>query len=364
MKRFIIEFLLALTLLSPAALAQEAPLENLTIEDGWMWGTVTAISNGRECEIKVDCPVPEAAYPDEVLTVGNRYFSKQDMQRALKAAGQSAEGQFQNHRDYTRYTGNWNAEASADITWDDALIQATQIGLAYFDALGVEVERTPRRTDRPYDYDYYMEKHLTLFSHAFSDITYQLNYLTPQWKRTHRYDPAQKAYTKVEFTVMLEGKRLWPQPSYPAGYADEPDAWIGSSVSAYVIVSDSGILVEAGTSHIPEIKKRRPLLEGELDDYSILLNDRAPLIAAADWQSALIKALDGRCGVSVISLGSEEQTYQNQYMEKPGTIYRSQGVITQISPCLFTLSENEWAPFWFIESVEEYEDGWRSESFW
>lgn len=366
MKRIIGKIMMLLVLLYPTALAQEAALDHLTIEEGWMSGTVTAISKSREYKIKMDCPIPENAYPSEVLTMEHRYISKKDMQQALEAVGQNTEGRFQNHRDYTKYTGNWSAEASAGITWEDAFEQATRIGLAYFDALGVEVERTPRYMDRPYDYNYYMKQHLTLFSHEYSDLSYQLSYLTPQWKRTHRYDPEQTAYTKIVFTVMVEGMRLWHHPSYPAGYTDEPDAWVAGSVSAHVIVSDSGILVEAVTDSIPEIRKRRPIKDGELEAYAARLYDQKtpPLIAADSWQAALSLALDQSNGAGALALGMDEQPYQNQYMANPGIRYARQGVITAIKPYLFTLSANEWTSFWFIESVEEYEDGWRKSDFW
>jgi len=366
MKHITVKMLILLMLLGPSALAQDSALENIKIENGWMRGTVVLSYNGEKRKIKVDCALPEAPYPCEVLTVSDRYFSKTDIQRALKAAGQSTKGHFLNSRDSTRYTGNWNARAAAAISKDDAARQAIRIALAYFDALDVEVESTPHRIDRPYDYEEYMEENILRFSHEYSDISYQMRVLPSQWKQTHKYDPKQTAYTRVDFTVMLEGKRLWRQPSYPAGYVDEPHAWSGYFVGAYAIVSDSGILVEAGTSHIPEIKSRRPLKEGELEAFASLLyaHSISPLIAAPNWQSALSLALDRGNRIGYIVSGAEEQSFMNSSMTEPGTIYARQGVITAIQPYLFTISENEWAPFWFIESVEEFEDGWRNTSFW
>lgn len=353
-----------LLLFCPIVRAQDDPLSGLIIEDGWMHGTVTAhFVNGYSEEtfydIQVDCAVPEEPYPAEILTTGNRFFSKADMQRALRAAGQSDQGKFGNDRTYSQYTGDWNAEASADISWEDAAKQAIQIGLDYFTELGVEVDPVPRSVSRPYDYESWLETQTEFFSHRFSDFSLQLERAQAQWKRRHKYDPRQSAYTEVDFTVLLDGMRLYPVPSYPAGYSDEPDASIGFSVEASVIVSDSGILVSARTSEIPEIQSRRPMSEAELAEIALSMHSR-PLIPQPDGMSALRAALADSSSVGYLHSSSEDQLIQFEYMDEPVTAYGSQCVITAIVPYLFTISAHEWMPMWDIQCTDEYADGFRT----
>ena len=90
MKHIIVNLLVFLLLLCPAALAQGDPLDGLIIEDSCVRGTVTGVfgSDRIEKPIKVDCPLPEKPYPAEILTLKKGYVSKKQMQSALRAAGQ------------------------------------------------------------------------------------------------------------------------------------------------------------------------------------------------------------------------------------------------------------------------------------
>lgn len=168
-----------------------------------------------------------------------------------------------------------------------------------------------------------------------------------------------QAYTAVYFDLMVDGMRLWRDPSYPAHYADEPDAWEGLAVGADVIVSDSGVLVEAACN-LFEIQSRRPIKDDPAYAYYIeALYDHWSLVfPAQDWQDALHAVLaDSRLG---LSWGVQEHPFQSPSMTEPVTAYGYSTVITQISPCLSTISRNEWAPFWTIETASEHSDGWRS----
>lgn len=168
-----------------------------------------------------------------------------------------------------------------------------------------------------------------------------------------------QAYTAVYFDLMVDGMRLWRDPSYPAHYADEPDAWEGFAVGADVIVSDSGVLVEAACN-LFEIQSRRPIKDDPAYAYYIeALYDHWSLVfPAQDWQDALHAVLaDSRLG---LSWGVQEHPFQSPSMTEPVTAYGYGTVITQISPCLSTISRNEWAPFWTIKTASEHSDGWRS----
>lgn len=361
MKHIIVNLLVFLLLLCPAALAQGDPLDGLSVEDGWVRGTVMGVFGADRVEkpIKVDCPLPEAPYPAEILTFKKGYVSKKQMQSALKATGQHTEGQFFNPRGIAMYTGDWRAEAEADISNEEAAAQAVQIGLAYFEALGVSVDPIPRSVSRPYDFDAYMARQTAVYEHAFSDTSTFIDNARAQWKRRMKYEEKQPAYTAVYFNLMVGGMRLWSDPAYPAHYADEPDAWEGFSTGAHVIVSDSGVLVEAACD-LFEIKARRPI-EGDAvyHDYLEALDGKVSLIVPAqDWQDALCVALADPVGVG-LSWGAEEQPYQNQYMTEPITAYGFSTVITAIKPCLSAISRSDWAPFWRIETTDEFADRWR-----
>lgn len=361
MKRIIVSLLFVWFLLSSAAPAKGVPLGGLIAEDGWVRGTVTGIFDTERIEktIKVDCPLPEAPYPAEILTLKKGYVSKKQMQSALRAAGQSPQGQFVNPRGSAMYTGDWRAEAAADISNEEAAAQAVRIGLAYFDALGVEVDPMLRSVSRPYDFDAYMVRQTAVYEHAFSETSTFIDNARAHWKRRMKYEEKQPAYTAVYFNLTVGGMRLWSNPSYPAHYTDEPDAWEGFSTGAHVIVSDSGVLVEAACD-LFEIAASRPI-EGDAvyHDYLEALDKYGSLIfPAQDWQDALRIALydPNHAG---FSWGAEEQPYQNQYMMEPITAYGFSTVITEIKPCLSAISPGDWAPFWRIETTDEFSDGWR-----
>lgn len=362
MKHIIVNLFILLLLLCPAALAQDDLLDGLIIEGDLVRGTVTGVFGADRVEkpIKVDCPLPEASYPAEILTFKKGYVSKKQMQSALKAAGQHTEGQFFNPRGIAMYTGVWRAEAEADISNEEAAAQAVQIGLAYFEALGVSVDPIPRSVSRPYDFDAYMARQTAVYEHAFSDTSTFIDNARAQWKRRMKYEEKQPAYTAVYFNLMVGGMRLWSDPSYPAHYADEPDAWEGFSTGAHVIVSDSGVLVEAACD-LFGIKARRPI-EGDAVYNDFLKTFRQHgsngVFPAQDWRDALHIALSDP-DMAGLSWGAVEQPYQNQYMTEPIISYGFSTVITAIKPCLSAISRSDWAPFWRIETTAEFADGWR-----
>lgn len=362
MKHIIVKLFVFLLLLCPAALAQSAPLDGLSVEDGWVRGTVTGVFGADRIEkpIKVDCPLPEEPYPAEILTIKKGYVSKKQMQSALRAAGQSTQGQFFNPRGAAMFTGDWRAEAAADISKEEAATQAVRIGLAYFEALGVEIDPVPRSVSRPYDFDAYMTGQTAIYEHAFSDTSTFIDNARTNWKRRMKYEEKQPAYTAVHFNLTIGGMRLWSNPAYPAHYADEPDAWEGFSTGAHVIVSDSGVLVEAACD-LFEIKACRPIeSDAVYIDYLKTFHQHGSngVFPAQDWQDALHIALSDP-DIAGFSWGAEEQPYQNHYMPKPIISYGFSTVITAIKPYLSAISRSDWVPFWRIETTAEFSDGWR-----
>jgi len=252
--------------------------------------------------------------------------------------------------------GDWNAKASSDISNEAATEQAIQIALKYFGALGIELDPVPYQVSRPYDYNAYMDRQFCYYEHRFSDASSFMEDSKAGWKRREKHHPKQNEYTSIDFYVLVDGMRLNSFTSYPAGYADEPDAWIGFYTNAHAIVSDSGVLVEASCP-LYEIKKKRPLENDQsYTEYLQLLNTQHDnVIPGEDWTDSLSVYLKSLRFVPF----SDDQPYQNQYMTEPVTQYGSRTVVTEIHPVLHTISEHDWAPFWKIEVKNEYKDGWR-----
>ena len=362
MKRIIINLLLLTALLCPATPAQADPLDGLIVADGWVSGMTTGVFGVDDIRhaVKIDCPLPEAPYPAEILTLTKGYVSKKQMQTALKAAGQRTEGRFVNKRGCAIYTGDWRTEAAADISAEDAAAQAVRIGLAYFEALGVEVDPVPRAVSRPYDDDAWMAHQTDIYTHWYSDPSTFLERARANRKRRMQYEERQPEYTVVEFDLCVDGMRLWGTPSYPAHYADDPDAWVGMSVGASVTVSDSGVLVEA-SCELFDVKARRPVADDAI--YTEYLDALAQsftfLLPADDGFSALHAVLSGFPNYAGVGW-REEGLFQNKYMTEPVVAYGSTPVVTGIKPYLSAISESEWAPLWHVDFTDEFEDGWRT----
>ena len=292
------------------------------ILDGHVTGRITSDTG---VTYLLDMPIPDEAYPAKSLTVEYARFTERDVLEALQAVNQSAEGSIHADSDSFLFSGNWMAKAAAERSHEDAASQAVAIGLTFFDALGIPVERKPKSVARPYEFDDSDQKYWTFVSEpqAYSDY-YRSQFNSPRRQRTR---PRQSEYTSVEFAVLLNGMRMIDNPSYPAGYADEPNAKIGFSVTARVIVSDSGLLVEAAASNIPRIISCAPI-------------DPLP-----DWEAFIcshIKSLD------VWPDSYDERTFFNENIGKDVIAYARQPVVTGILPRLEAISQYEWVPTWTV----------------
>ena len=316
---------LLIALLFSITPAEAAP-DELAVHDGRVTGRLTSDTG---VTYLLDLPVPDDPYPAERLTVEYARFAEGNVHAALRSIGQSAEGAVHTDGDSFLFSGNWKAEAAADITREESASQAVQIGLAFFDALGVSVEREPKSISRPYEFDDADQRYWTFFSEpqALSDY-FRAQFDSPRRRRAR---PEQSAYTSVEFAVLLDGMRLEDNPSYPAEYADEPDAKVGLSVTARVIVSDSGLLVEAAAGSIPRTVSRTSI---------------EPL---PDWEPYLreyIKSLD------VWPNAYAEQTFYHEGLGMEITEYARQSVVTGMQPRLAAISRDEWMPVWTV-TIEE-----------
>jgi len=140
-------FILLLLCILPSTSKGEM-LQGIMVEDGRISGIVTALfGKGTEYEtthtLQIDCSVPNGIYTPEIFEVEYRYFSKKDIQKALQAIGQSDQGTFQNSREGTSYVNTSKIDPSAGISKEDAAKQAIEIGIKYFEALGIEVVMCP-----------------------------------------------------------------------------------------------------------------------------------------------------------------------------------------------------------------------------
>lgn len=359
MKHIIAELaLLVFVAFSAAACAQDDLLANLLIEDQRITGTIeSCFGAGTEYEqwetILVDCPLPAQAYTEEIITTTYRRIVKKDVQNALKAIGQSDEGQFIADGNGFRFTRAEEREPSADISKAAAAEQAVRIGQSFFEALGVEVVVESAVVARPYDEEEFLRDAQERLSHGFSRIDVMLDRQWAQWKRMHKYETRGPQYTRVSFHIMTDGMRVASWPSYPAGFSDEPDAEIGFDTGVSVLVSDSGVLAEVQAGSIPQVKSRR--MPQDKDDAAIETLLKRSHIRAKSWQEALKQARQ----LGSLPRNSAEEPFQTEYMDEPITRYASQAVVTQIYPCLYTISKDEWVMIWHIESRQQCADGYR-----
>lgn len=359
MKHIIAELiLLVIMVFGGAACAQEDLLANLVIEDQHITGTIeTCIGAGTEYEqwetILVDCPLPARAYTEEIITTTYRRISKKDVQKALESIGQSDQVQFISDGTGFRFTLAERCDPSADISKEAAAEQAVLIGLDFFEALGVELAAESAFAERPYDEEEFLRDTQERLSHGFSQIDVLMDRQRAQWKRRQKFETRGPQYTRVSFHIMTDGMRVAPWPSYPAGYSDEPDARIAFDTGVSVLVSDSGVLIEAQAGAIPQVKSRR--MPREADAAAIAALVERSHIRADGWQEALVQAQQ----MGSLPRNSAEEPFWMEDMGEPITRYASQAVVTEIYPCLYTIAKDQWVMIWRIESRQQYADGYR-----
>lgn len=359
MKRMIAELMLLFMLVcSAAACAQGDLLANLVIEDRHITGTIeTCFGAGTEYEhwetILVDCPLPNYTYTGEIIQTEVRCFGKKDVQKALQAIGQNDQGWFVSDETGFRFTSEAKLDPSADISQAEAADQAVRIGLAFFEALGVEASAESATVTRPYDEEAFMRSAQERLAHSFSEIDVMMDRQHAQWKRMHRYDTRGPQYTHVSFQIMADGMRVASWPSYPAGFSDEPDAKIAFDTGVSVLVSDSGVLVEVQAGCIPRVKGRR--MPGKEDANAIAELREQSFIQAEGWQEALEAAALAGC----LPRNEAQMPFQTGELNEPITRYPSQAVITEVYPCLYTIAKNEWVMVWQIGSKQQFADGCR-----
>lgn len=324
--------LTAALLLPLSACAAPAGDEIALGEDGHITGQITS---DRGVPIELDLSLPASAPPDQALTVEYRRFTKRELQKALRAIGQSDEGDLFADQTGCGYSGRWKEEASAPVSHEEAARQAVEIGHALFAELGVDVAKMPRSVGRPYEWDDSKQP----YWHGMSEpeamsAYYEAQFYSPRRKRTR---PEQGEYTVVDFDVLLDSVPVVPCCAYPAGYADEPDAQIGFSTTASVTVSDSGALVRFNLSYIPVVLSRSPL--------------ETPL---PTWREA-IEAACRKCPDTL-----EEYTFFNENIGMEVTHYAERPILTGLICRYETVTEFEWVPVWVPSfSHEVLRNGYR-----
>ncbi len=320
MKHLRFLLLMAALLLPLSACAAPAGDGIVLGTDGRITGQITS---DLGVPIELDLALP-AAPPDQALTVEYRRFTKRELQRALRAIGQSDEGDLFADQTGCSYLGRWQEEASAPVSHEEAAQQAVEIGHALFAELGVDVVQTPRSVGRPYEWDDSRQ----LYWHGMSEpeamsAYYEAQFYSPRRKRTR---PEQGEYTVVDFDVLLDGVPVTQNCFYPAGYADEPDAKTGFSTTASVTVSDSGALVRFVLDYIPVVLSRSPL--------------ETPLPA---WREAVEMACR-KCSDAPDSL--EDFTFFNENIGMDVTHYARRPILTGLVCRYETVTEFEWVPVW------------------
>jgi len=101
------------------------------------------------------------------------------------------------------------------------------------------------------------------------------------------------------------------------------------------------------------VKNRRMPREEDAAAIEALLEQSH--IRAKSWQEALEQAQQ----MGGLPRNSAQTPFQIEYMDEPITRYASQAVVTEIYPCLYTISKDEWVMIWHIGSRQQYADGCR-----
>lgn len=355
MKHIIAELaVIFLLICNSVVYAQGDPLANLIVKNGRITGSLEVCidgDTGRFDTILVDSPLPAQVYSRDIFVMEYRRFSKKEVQKALREIGQSEQGNFVSDGKGFRFTGAMRIDPAADITWEAAAEQAVRIGHSFFRALGIEVAAESAYVTRPYDEEAFICAEKERLIHQCSEIDEQIERQRAQWKRMQKYETRGPQYTRVSFHIMTDGMRVASWPAYPAGFSDEPNAMVAFDTGVSVLVSDSGVLVEAQVGHVPQVKGRKT----PQDDAVIAKQLEQSHIRAESWQ----EALDQAQRINQLPKNCAETSNKSEYADEPITWYASQAVVTEIHPCLYTISKDEWVMIWRIESMQQYADGCR-----
>ena len=331
---------LSLALLPAPSRAEPSLPDGLTVSEGRVTGTLTTLEGGIYL---VDMPIPVAPDPAERLTVAYRQFTEAEVRAALIAAGQSGEGTISLRREFVEdsifyFTGDFDAESSADISLEDAKAQAVAIALAFVDALGIDCARESPSVRRAYEYDDSNRD----FWHTLSEPEAYSEYLRAYANspKRQRALPEQQSYTDVSFEILLDGHLMDGQTGYPVDDPHDPATIETVTTFVSVWVSDRGEIVRAEAQHIPQSVTREPA---------------EPLM---DWREYLSCYQQN----PIAPEDQQDRTYFRSEIGMEITEYGTLTVLTGLEPIYQCVSPNEWVPVWgTATSTYVPHDGWRSE---
>ncbi len=325
--------------------AKDVDLSHITESNGRLKGTVQTFRPKVDPRVLyIDCPVPAAFTPEQsnTITVEYKKLDKKALTAALLAIGADI-----NKGKLSVYNQGWSRRS--------ALYQAEDlmntVGMGY----GGDV-----LASSPLDISHEKYSEMALAAHQATTLLAQLGLasyeqgmivkrlydpevygLNPQrsdWKElqeenkreyvrgTKKYNRTDLDYTVVKAGFMLRGLPVSPNFLWAEGTKREPDATVGDSSIAELVVKDGGTVVELRLQNLPV-------------EISFL-----PLAApAASWQDALREYI---ATYFVPHTNPRDVIKTDTVKEREYTEYASYSVLTEIKPIYFSEEKSTYKPAW------------------
>ncbi len=325
--------------------AKDVDLSYITEADGHLKGTVQTFRPKVDPRVLyIDCPVPAAFTPEQLNTITVEYkrLDKKALTAALLAIGTDI-----GKEKLSVYNQGWNGRAA--IYQAEDLMNT--VGMGY----GADV-----LTSKLLDTSHEKYGEMALAAHQAAALLAQLGFtpyvqgmivkrlhdpavygLNPQrsdWKElqeenkreyvrnTKKYNRADFDYTVVKAGFVLRGLPVSPNFLWSEGTKREPDATVGDSSIAELVVKDDGTVVELRLQNLPVEISFSPLPAH-----------------AVPWQDALREYI---ATYFVPHTNPKDVIKTDAVKEREYTEYASYSVLTEIKPIYFSEEKSTYKPAW------------------
>ncbi len=336
--------------------AKDVDLSHITEAGGRLEGTVQTFRPKVDPRVLyIDCPVPASFTPEQLSTITVEYkkFDKKALAAALAAIGTDlSQGKLSvSNEGWSRRSALYRAEdlqsltvgLGVDVLASKALNtsheKATQMALAAQHAATLLTELG----FMPYEEG-------MLVKRLYDPAEYGLYPKRSDWKelqeekkreyarRVKKYKRTDLDYTVVRVGFTLRGLPVSPNFLWPDGSKREPDATVGDSSTAELVVKDDGTIAEARLQNLP-------------------VEISASLLAApaVSWQDALREYI---AAYFIPHTNPRDVTKTDSAMEREYTEYATFSVLTEIKPIYFSEEKRTYKPAWcFVAEERLVKDG-------
>lgn len=325
--------------------AKDVDLSHITQADGRLKGTVQTFRPKADPRVLyIDCPVPAAFTPEQLNTIKVEYkkFDKKAVAAALTAVGtDSGKGKL------SVFNLGWNQRSA--IYREEDILNTVCIG----HGADVLASKPLNATLEKYN-DMDLASHQSAafladlgfvpyvqgmgVKRLYDPAEYGLNLKRSDWKElqeehkreyariTQKYNREDYGYTVVKAGCMLRGLPVSPAFLWPEGTKSEPDATVGESTIAELVIKDGGTIVEARLQNVPEEVSFSPLAS-----------------PAVSWQDALREYI---ATYLVTHTNPKDAIKTDTAKEREYTEYATLSVLTQIMPIYMSEEKFTYKPAW------------------